>query len=744
MIHPVGILRKQYEGTYRITLNEQGEFAQIKKKGREWHAEIRYRDGTLKQHAGIWKSRKDAVEEVYPSRRENPMTATMKRRRNTAAPKKVKITLKHDRDFNEYQVRVRKDGVLDEDGTYFTDWKDDAVDTAHEMAKFFRAGGAEVELGAGLGQKSKVNPAKSKAQFRWAHAAYKRGDLTKKQLDKIIEGTNYRKLPARVGKKKGSKMPKNRRKKTKAQIKRERLKNLAKARRAKAAKGRRSTTRRKPAKRRTSVRRRKNFKISDLPPAAFTKAWYKVDGVKKKITVVQAAALRNKGHSVVKADPPVKRGPRKKKRKTTTKRKSARKSTRKGGKRKTSRRAYQKSSSSARRWYKVGVEKKYITKASAERYRKQGKKVRQTKAPVGKRGTSKGMKRKTARKAYRPKRRTSRKKKTKAQIHRERLKNLKKARAARKRKSGTKKRRTPTRTRSGRKKTKAQIHKERLKNLKKARAARKRKASGRSRPRKKLGKRTVTRRAISSVRRKRPKAKRSRVRRTVLRDARRKVHKRGRKRSVKHLARDARFEMDFADAFKRQNLGRSRHQKKLRSMKRHPSHLDKRRTTPSTRRGWKEFAGYPPNTVATIGKSPVKGSFNGVLIDEIHGKLAHSGRSVTIKPPKGAPLYFIWTAGGRSFEIVGPVKSVTSLAKGMARGGEPILITRLNYLAPTYAVPAGTRRTGKETMYVAYTHKMKHKAYISWNELSGSKARFPIITKGTRGKSMVNRSGIIL
>lgn len=659
----------------------------------------------------------------------------------------VKLVLKKDRDFDEWQVRVYEDGKLNDDATYFSGStddeyaKEDAIDTALDMARFYEAGGATVELGAGL-TKRQVNPAKSKAQFRWAHAAYNRGELTKKQLDEIIKGTNYRKLPRKVGKKKGSKMPTKRRKKTKAQIRAERLKNLKKARRAKAAKGRRSTTRRKSTKR--TVRRRSNFSMGDLPPAAFTKAWYKVDGKKKKITVVQAAALRSKGHSVVKAEPPVRRGPRKKtvKKRTTAKRTAARKSTRKGGKRKTARRAYQKSSSTARRWYKVGAAKKLITKTTAEKYRKKGLKVRQSAAPKGKTTTTKGAKRKTARRAYTKKRGT---KKTKAQIHAERLKNLKKARAAR-RKTSTKRRKTSTkrRTTSGRKKTKAQIRAERLKNLKKARAALRRKSGGRSKPRKKLGKRSVMRRAISAVKRKRPRIRRSAIRKVVMRDARRKVHKRGRKRSARVLSRDARFELDFKKAFKSQRLSRSRHKSRLKRMSRHPSHLDKRHTTGSTRRGWKEFAGTAPNTVAKMSKSPVKGTFNGVLVDEIHGKLAHSGRTVTIKPPKNAPLYFIWSAGGRTFEIVGPTRSITSLAKGMAQGDEPILITRLNYLAPTYPAPAGTRRTGKEQMYVAYTHAMKHKAFITWNEKSGSSARFPIITKGTRGKSMVNRSGIIL
>lgn len=575
----------------------------------------------------------------------------------------VKLILKKDRDFDEWQVRVYEDGKLNENATYFggsaydEDAKEDAIATALEMARFYQAGGATVELGAGLRQRQ-VNPARSKAQFRWAHAAHRRGEITKKQLKKIIEGTDYHKLPERVGKgRKGKrKMARKtrRRKKTKAQIKRERLKNLAKARRAKAAKRPRYTFSSRfegltevvtphpiKRKRRRSVRRTKNFEMSHIPPAAYIREWYRVDGVKKKISSLAAAELRARGHKVEKASAPVRRGPRKK------------------------------------------TAKKRVARARAKHKRK---------------GTRKG---RTARRAY----------------------------------MKTAKRRT------GRKRSKAAIRRERLRNLAKARAARARKA-GRRAPRR-LGRRSIVRRAVSSVMRKRPHARRSTVRKIATRDYRRKVHRRG-KRKVQRLARDVRFEMDFREAFKRQRLGASRLRSRIRRMGAHPAHLSKRKTSPSTRKGWREFAGTSPNTVATMKNSPVKGKFNGVLIDEIHGKLAHSGQTVVIRPPKNAPLYFIWAAGARTFEIVGPTNAITSLAKGIARANEPIQITRLNYLAPTYPAPAGTRRTGRERMHVAYTHAMRHKVFITWNGKSGSSARFPIITRGTRGKSMVNRSGIIL
>jgi len=41
-------------------------------------------------------------------------------------------------------------------------------------------------------------PAVSKAQFAWAHAAYKRGEIDEKTRDEYVEGVNYDKLPEYV------------------------------------------------------------------------------------------------------------------------------------------------------------------------------------------------------------------------------------------------------------------------------------------------------------------------------------------------------------------------------------------------------------------------------------------------------------------------------------------------------------------------------------------------------------------
>jgi|DEB0MinimDraft_3_1074331.scaffolds.fasta_scaffold245806_1 hypothetical protein len=54
---------KHYQGCYRIS-NGSAEFGQIRKQGREWHAEIRnMQTGDLVRYAGIWSTKRDAVDE---------------------------------------------------------------------------------------------------------------------------------------------------------------------------------------------------------------------------------------------------------------------------------------------------------------------------------------------------------------------------------------------------------------------------------------------------------------------------------------------------------------------------------------------------------------------------------------------------------------------------------------------------------------------------------------------------------
>jgi len=61
----MAILRRHYRGCYRVSLPD-GRFGQIKKiAAREWAAEIRRtQDGALLCYAGIWNTRRDALEQV--------------------------------------------------------------------------------------------------------------------------------------------------------------------------------------------------------------------------------------------------------------------------------------------------------------------------------------------------------------------------------------------------------------------------------------------------------------------------------------------------------------------------------------------------------------------------------------------------------------------------------------------------------------------------------------------------------
>ena len=49
---------------YRVSCNGD-RFGQIRKHGREWHAEIRDTEsGSLIRFAGVWRTRRDATEEI--------------------------------------------------------------------------------------------------------------------------------------------------------------------------------------------------------------------------------------------------------------------------------------------------------------------------------------------------------------------------------------------------------------------------------------------------------------------------------------------------------------------------------------------------------------------------------------------------------------------------------------------------------------------------------------------------------
>jgi hypothetical protein len=57
-------IRKLSANIFRITLTDD-RFGQVRNSGKEWHAEVRRtHDGALVRYAGIWGSRKDAIEEL--------------------------------------------------------------------------------------------------------------------------------------------------------------------------------------------------------------------------------------------------------------------------------------------------------------------------------------------------------------------------------------------------------------------------------------------------------------------------------------------------------------------------------------------------------------------------------------------------------------------------------------------------------------------------------------------------------
>ena len=55
---------KHYPGCYRVRMENSDIFGQIKRSGRKWNAEIRYTaTGELKHFAGIWSTKREAVQE---------------------------------------------------------------------------------------------------------------------------------------------------------------------------------------------------------------------------------------------------------------------------------------------------------------------------------------------------------------------------------------------------------------------------------------------------------------------------------------------------------------------------------------------------------------------------------------------------------------------------------------------------------------------------------------------------------
>lgn len=51
-------------GMYKVSTGHSKHYANINKKGNEWHADIRNGLGELEQYAGIWNTKKEAIEEA--------------------------------------------------------------------------------------------------------------------------------------------------------------------------------------------------------------------------------------------------------------------------------------------------------------------------------------------------------------------------------------------------------------------------------------------------------------------------------------------------------------------------------------------------------------------------------------------------------------------------------------------------------------------------------------------------------
>ena len=63
---PAYTIERIISGNYRVhSVTDMGMFGIVRREGpREWHAKIMHSDGSLRRYAGIWSTRKDAIEEV--------------------------------------------------------------------------------------------------------------------------------------------------------------------------------------------------------------------------------------------------------------------------------------------------------------------------------------------------------------------------------------------------------------------------------------------------------------------------------------------------------------------------------------------------------------------------------------------------------------------------------------------------------------------------------------------------------
>jgi len=251
-------------------------------------------------------------------------------------------------------------------------------------------------------------------------------------------------------------------------------------------------------------------------------------------------------------------------------------------------------------------------------------------------------------------------------------------------------------------------------------------------------------RIVKLVKRLRPGISRRRISQVVSRDIVSDAHRRRYGRRA--LVKDALFEIDFRRTVRAQRIGPAFQKRAMRRIRRHPAHTRLRGLPRHVVRGWKEFTGYRPNFIATIKRSPIHGSFNGVIIRQLIGTTMHSRRRVIVRPSSGRLIYLIWSNGARTFSVVGAPSVMSELANDFARVGEPIILRHIDYIAFRYIAGRGERRNFRSTptrkMGITFTHKVVHRAILQWNGKFGDAAIFPIRVSGARHRKLVDRAGI--
>lgn len=204
------------------------------------------------------------------------------------------------------------------------------------------------------------------------------------------------------------------------------------------------------------------------------------------------------------------------------------------------------------------------------------------------------------------------------------------------------------------------------------------------------------------------------------------------------------FQSDY-----RRQLARIRHDPGLRtsSMQRHLRSVGRRpggtRSRGTARNEWVEFAGYEPNHAVKLSGVALSGDLPGVRVDLIEGYGAKTRRKVKITASQ-TELWLVWFAGGERFALTGGPSAMRELAADFARLSEPVILTKVDYVAPRYPVPEGVKRTrANADMAVAFTHAVENPTVLTWNgQRDPKRARFDIRVKGRR-KRWVNRSGLI-